>query len=294
MASNISEEMIEKNKDKLDLKPDINFVSEHIEIYEQGLKRLLNLPKIPKSEEFAKNVKFEDLEKIVQPQISPNKARDIISVMPESFISLSDLESVKYFDRVPVPIYNDDGDFLGGAEWVKLNEFPRNKDHESRILIGLSDGNTIYTTPVPMTVSTDEKAIEIYQTHVFLHEFFHTIELPKRDSDIRRGIILEYKEDRFTLEDFWNRFGDLYLKEEKKFVSKYASTYDDKLNQKVRDGNLKEFDYALAEQICESFVGYMLGIISNNNNSVDFKKTHPKEYDLIDKLYNSKRVDIQQ
>ena len=290
MGSNISKDMIEINKDKLDLKPSIDFVSEHIELYERGLKRLLDLPKVPESEKFAKNIKFENLEKIIQPQIIPNKARAIISIMPESLISLSDLKSVQYFDMLPVPTYNDDGNFSGKPEWVNFDDFPRDIDHNSRILIGLSDGRIIYPTPVPMTVSTDNKAIEIYQTHVFLHEFFHTIESLKRDSNTREKIILEYKQERFTLEDFWSDFGRIYLKEEKKFVSRYASTYKDKLNQKIKDENLQQFDRALAEQVCESFVGYMLGIISNNNNSIEFKETHPKEYDLMDKLYRSKII----
>jgi len=64
----------------------------------------------------------------------------------------------------------------------------------------------------------------------------------------------------------------------------YAATYSSLLNQETRDNNPDKFNWALAEQICESFVGYKLGIISNDDGHVDFMKEHPEEYVLMDKL----------
>ena len=102
--------------------------------------------------------------------------------------------------------------------------------------------------------------------------------------------MLECDGKRFTFQDFWSGFEKLYLQSDRKSVSIYATTYADDLNSKTKIENPTRFDTALGEQICESFVGYMLGIISNNNNITDFQSEHPDEYKLIDKLYRAKVI----
>ncbi|HIH43441.1 TPA: hypothetical protein HA246_07425 [Candidatus Woesearchaeota archaeon] len=283
-------EQIKKNKDKMDLAPNVDFVARHISLYQEGLQRLLANPVTPLARAFADSVQFENLEAIVQPQLTPEEIRQLLSVMPESLIRLSKLTTVKYFGMVPVPTYDEQGNFSGKPEWVDYDEFPRASDHPSRILVGVSTGTEIYSTPIPRTVSTNDLAVKMYQTHVFLHEFFHTLDYPRRDSAKRAAVVLEYDGEQFTLQDFWNEFEKLYLKEDKKFVSRYAATYADKLNEETKVKEPAKFNSAIGEQICESFVGYMLGIISNDNQEIEFKRAHPEEYKLIDKVCRAKVI----
>lgn len=281
-------ETIERNKDKLDLKPEIEFVARYFHIYTQGLSDLLDKPVTEESQRFADSVEIIGLESIIGPQVSPDETRRILSVMPESLRQLSKLSSVQYEGCIPVPIYDEEGNFSGKAYIVDPDEFPRSGEHPSRVLVGRSNGHTVFPTPIPKSVSANEEAVKMYQVHVFLHEFFHTIDYPRRDSEKRRAVLLECDGSQFTLQDFWEEFEKLYLREDRKFVSRYAATYADKLNQRTRSDDPARFSSAIGEQVCESFVGYMLGIISNDNDCANFRCGHPEEYQLIDKLCRAK------
>ena len=281
-------ESVERNKNKLDLAPMIEFVAGNIAAYTQGLQGLLNSPKTEESQRFADAVKFEDLEKIIEPQVSPEEIRGILSVMPPSLVRLSKLETVGYIGMIPVPIYDAEGNFSGEAEWVDPNEFPRSSDHPSRILVGLSNGSMIYQTPIPKSVSANEGAVKLYQVHVFFHEFFHTIEVLRRDPEKRKAVLLEYSGKQFTFQDFWDDFEKLCLKEGNKPVSKYASTYAGQLNQATKASDADKFARAIGEQMGEAFVGYMLGILPNDQGYVNFKEAHPAVYKLMDKICKAK------
>ena len=74
----------------------------------------------------------------------------------------------------------------------------------------------------------------------------------------------------------------------KKPVSKYAATYTDQLNQATKTADPDKFINAVAEQMGEAFVGYMLGILPNDNGYVDFRKGHLEEYKLMDKICKAK------
>ena len=285
----IDKDLIEKNKDKLNFKPTLNFIAEYLPYFEEGLKGVFDLPENDLSRDLANSIKFGKLEEIVKPQVSPSEIIKITSRMPESLAKLSKLSTVNYRGKVPLPVYDENGNFSGNAaEWVNYSEFPRPGDHPSRILVGLSDGANISPTPIPKTVSSNERAVRIYQAMVYMHEFFHTISYPRRTAQKREAVLLECDGERFTLQDSWKAFEELYLRDNKRLVSIYAASYEDKLNDQIRNSAPASFSIAVEEQICESFVGYMIGIVPNNHKSVNFKKAHPREYQLIDRLCRAK------
>jgi hypothetical protein len=193
----LKEEEIEANKDKLDLKPNIDFVSRNIEKYEAGLEKILGRIPCQDTETWSQQISFNGTEDIVCPQVLPEKCRKILAHMPKSLIELSKLQTVDYhtFGNVrviPVPGFDDQGNFDSSkVQLVPVSEFPREGDHPSRILVGVSIGNKIFPTPIPKTVSEDKRATYLYQVHVLLHEFFHTIDYPRRNPEERAKIILK-------------------------------------------------------------------------------------------------------
>lgn len=279
MGKKLSLEKIEKNKDKLDLKPNVQFVAENYGQFLNGLVEILSVPLTPESMLWSQSIKFVAVEEIVMPQLMPHNIKDILARMPKAIRELSKLEEVNYLLHgaakvIPVPGYDDDGNFdPSKVEKVPINKFPRPGDHPSRILVGVSNGPTIFPTPIPASVSTNERAIYLYQVHVFLHELFHTIDYPRRDPGLKANIILETNNQQFTLEEWWHDFEELILSgREPKCVSSYAATYVDRLNYTRYSRNYEQFTRDFAEQVCESFVAYMLGIISNDNGWTSFKE----------------------
>ena len=83
------QELVERNKEKLNLKPSLEFIARYTSFYETALHDLLNRPATESSISFADQVVFDGIESIVQPQLSPDDIKKIISVMPESLIRLS-------------------------------------------------------------------------------------------------------------------------------------------------------------------------------------------------------------
>lgn len=104
---------VEARKDTLDLKPNIDFVSSHIDNYEQAYDRFLMASPIHDNR-LAKTVKFEHLDSFVGPQVGPNEVRLILARMPEALVKLSKLKKVSYsaFGEpgvIPIPTFNEDG-----------------------------------------------------------------------------------------------------------------------------------------------------------------------------------------
>lgn len=279
----------EENKAKMDLKPNVEFVANNIAVYRTGIAKMLSRTEPLAAEGLIARIGFDNLEGMVGAQLNPEEIRRLLRAMPESLIKLSKLVTVQYFGSIPIPTFDENGVFTGKPDWVGYDEFPREQDHPSRILVGISNGESIYPTPIPVTVCTDAEAVKIYQTHVFLHEFFHTIDYPRRTFEKRSEVLLENDGERFTLQDIWEEFEKLYLSG-KRSVSRYAETYSSKLNASTKINDTKSYDSAIGEQICESFVGYMLGIISNDHNEIDFKQSHPKVHKLIDKICRARVV----
>ncbi|MEK7461408.1 MAG: hypothetical protein AAB647_04325 [Patescibacteria group bacterium] len=280
LTSVLSEaEKVEANKDKLDLKPNIDFVSANIDKFETGLDSIYQREPDEDSKAWSEGIAFGGTDDIVSPQVSSDECKQILARMPKSLIEMSKLETVDYhtFGNVrviPVPGFNEQGNFDSSkVQLVPVSEFPRKGDHPSRILVGVSNGTKIYPTPIPKSVSEDERAVYLYQVHVLLHEFFHTVDYPRRSPEDRSKILLEVDGQQFTFQDWWMAFEELILSgNEPQCVSSYANTYFDDLNQETREIDYKKFTHALAEQICETFVACQLDIISNDEGWTDFKK----------------------
>lgn len=280
LTSVLSEaEKIETNKNKLDLKPNIDFISANKDKFEKGLDAIYQREPNENSKAWSEKIIFNGTDDIVSPQVSPEESKQLLARMPKILIEISKLQTVEYHTYgkirvIPVPWFDEQGNFdQNKVQFVPVNEFPREGDHPSRILVGVSNGIRIYPTPIPKSVSEDERAVYLYQVHVFLHEFFHTIDYPRRNQQERSKILLELDGQQFTFQDWWLAFEELILSGiEPQCVSNYANTYFNDLNQKTKETDYNKFTSALAEQICETFVAYQLGIISNNEGWTDFKK----------------------
>lgn len=271
-------EKIEKNKNKFDLKPNIDFVSQHKEVYEEGLANILEREPSVEAQEWVNGLEFVGEQDIVDPQVHPEDVRRVLSSMPEVLIKLSKLKTISYHTFgnprvVPVPGFDNDGNLdQRKITLAPVDEFPAPGEHPSRILVGVSTGDVIYPTPIPESVSKDKTAVYLYQAHVLMHEFFHTVDYPRRNPETRSEILLEIDGERFTFQDWWKEFEDLILSgKEPGPVSNYASTYESSLNREFAEQDYKKFSSALAEQICESFVAYQLNIISNRDDWTDFR-----------------------
>ena len=283
-------EEIEQEKDKMDLRPALQFIEQHLDAFESGRDQLL--AKIPSNYaiDWAKNLKFVDEEKIAGPQIRPYWAREVLMRMPGSLIALSKLKEItyEYGGDVIEPIFNPDGTIKTGNT-VPIGDWGKKSEHPTRILIGSTpfNGEKIYQSALPDTVYENKKAAELYQTHVLIHEFFHTVEQPLMAPGEKSRVMLATADTQFTLQDWWNKFEEIFLQSGEGFVSRYASGRGKDLNATTKRVDPAKFDRALAEQICESFVAYQMGIISNDDNWTSFKKAMPLTWKHMDLLCNT-------
>lgn len=283
-------EEVENEKDKMDLRPALQFMEQHLGLFEAGRDQLLG--KIPSdyAAEWGRNLKFVDEEKIAGPQIRPYWAREVLVRMPGALIALSKLKEVtyEYGSDVIEPIFNPDGTVKTGNT-VPLSEWGKNGEHPTRVLIGLTplDGGKIYQSALPDTVYKNKKAAELYQTHVLIHEFFHTVEQPLMAPGERLKVMLATADTQFTLQDWWNKFEEIFFQAGEGFVSRYASGRGKDLNATTKRINPEEFDRALAEQVCESFVAYQLGIVANDVGWTNFRKAMPLTWKHMDLLCNT-------
>ena len=279
-----SAEAIEARKDRLDLKPSLAFVAAHLPIYQEAYARLLQGQMLfkPASSMIAvgKLPCFRDSSNGVAPYLTPVEVATVLSCLPASLCTLSRLHTVSYefANKVAVPDFGEDGAFRGCKEMVPLAEFPRAGDHPSRLLMGCAglNGEAIYLTGLPECVSCNRKAGWFYQLHVFLHEFFHTCELSRRKQGERDKVVLCGEHYDFTLQTWWNRWERLFFqKVEPRFVSRYAGTFAEDINEKITpetwEAREEKLEVALAEQMCESFVAYILGVAPNDEGWTDFK-----------------------
>jgi len=301
MALNIPREdldhVVEERKDRLNLKPELDFVIEHLADYRAGLARLLARPIDPRSAEIAGRVEFCDYDQIdlagQRRQLSPDLAIQILKRMPASLLALSQLGAVVYSDNVPVPNFASDGAFEGGTEWVKESDFLEkvgNEElHPSRILVGVSNGEIIWSTPIPSTVCEDDEAVSMYQIHVFLHEFFHTVERGLRQLV---GQPIEDRPAEISEDEVKSRFLNLcglFMDEVRggyfRPVSRYSSTYEETL---LAEGHRNHDAYrqALAEEMCETFVAYQLGLVppSSEPTSRDPEYLHKSKENIAKRL----------
>jgi hypothetical protein len=281
-----TESEIESRKDKLDLRPVLDFVERHQNRYWTNFRTFMATASTTCANLNLLEYRNADLLNQTGSQVRPTDIAAVISHLPRTIQELSMLEVVDYecAPIVPVPIFEADGFWKKKVDMVKELEFPRPGDHPSRILIGRSTGTVIYPSALPESIHESERNRWFYQLHVFLHEFFHTIELLRRSPESREKIVLENEKGRrFNLQQWWSSWEDMYssLTMTASFPTRYAATYAESLSQDSLREQPDQFAPALAEQICESFVGYILGIVPNDQDQPDFKKHSPTAWYLI-------------
>jgi hypothetical protein len=286
---NLLEKIIENNKDKLNLRKELQFIEQHKIHYGAAITNLWYKQEVASSVDKALKIEFENEEKIILPQVNKKDIIALLSVMPSIISDLSSLVSVNYITAVIVPKFDKNGNFSGEIEGVRYHDFPRKQDHPSRILVGISNGHVIYPSPIPLTVSKDKRAIFHYQVHVFLQEYFHTV-LNGLDSLDNKGKNLKIFGKDYKIHELFNEFKELYIKERNNFVSMYAESYSQLLNKYEAEKNPDKFNHALREQMCESFVGYMLNITPNYQGNSDFKTSYLNEWRWINKICKSKII----
>lgn len=310
---------VENEKDKLDLKPSVDFVSQNISSYKIWLSTLRIKEKTPNHWKWDK-LSWNWIWLIVRPQLSFEDCLHILDRMPEVLIDLSKLTSIDYNtfstwkNLLPIPQFDEKWRFNWWAVLIEPANFPRianlpsefferqrrvykkvnevvsESDHPSRVLVWVTipDGDNWYKilpTPIPKSVSKDGEAVFHYQTHVFLHEFFHTVEFWMRNAESRTKIILEWEDwKKYSLEDWYREFERIILSSEP--ISIYSSVYKNDLSEEKK--GTEQYSHAIGEESSEVFAWYILGIIQNHNWETDFKKHAWKKWELMDYLCKSK------
>ena len=290
----ISKKQAEQMKDRLDLRPALVFIAHHQSLYDTRVSIIRSQK--PRLSSKLKGIAYQNLDQMKHdPQIDQDDMMRFMARLPEAFQELSQLRSVDYVHNqiVPVPMFKIDGCWNGtDVEFVPVRSFPRKTDHPSRILIGHSNGITIFPSALPASVYGDTRCRWLYQLHVFLHEFFHSIELLRRSIELRKQIVLEGAGGgRFTFQSWWEKWETAFTATAKPpCPTRYAATYIGSLDQKTRETDPDRFARALAEQACESFVGYILGIVPNDEDEPFFERHSPELWKLMDMLAKARVI----
>lgn len=295
MVDQLSTDAIEANKEKTNLGVEVGFVGANFERYSDAWKAFFrSKPEFPEVVGWAEAINFGEEINFCESQLSPDECGEILSRMPRVLVSLSKLKEVKSLPFVPVPKFDAEGnlDLSDKPDWTNLDDFPKPNQHPQRVLIGMSTGPEIFQTPIPQSVSTDTEARKMYQRHVFAHEFFHTVDYPLRAKGDREATeanrqaiqFIAADGQLFTFQDWWGEFECLMCDKGTTPPSIYASSYDSSLNWETRDADYDTFQTAVAEQICESFVGYYFNLLPNEEGYDDFKAAKPELWAMIDRL----------
>lgn len=280
---------IEKPKvSAFDLRPHLEFVEEHKDKFKAAINDLL---KRSTQHEFTASIQVDPKDKY--PQYQESLITNLLASMPESLLAFSDLKQVLFEEHVVEPVFSEDG-VWETVKHVSPESYP---DDQYQVLVGntwfYEEGEffVISQSVIPEHFTDDPEAIWIYQTHVFLHEFFHTIEQNKRSEEQRSSMQFAYQGQTFNFQNWYEDFEKLIISgDETQSVSYYASVYKDKLNQDCKKQDPKVYTRALMEQICETFVAYQLNIISNPNGWTNFQEAAPKKWALMNKLCQAEPI----
>jgi hypothetical protein len=273
-------EAIERNKEKTNLRLALAFVEKHLNQYQANVDRFLSGEEFPASRAFAEQIAF-DFEKANQSvplQITPDEIKTLIAHVSPGLIRYSELKTVNFthHNKVALPDFGEDGNLSAkrcrGA--VPADEFVREPEnyHPHRILIGLTtqDGKTIFPMAIPSTVSNDPEAIRIYQLHVMLHEFFHTIENTRRDDEKASAMVINPSNGR-TFAD-WSKDYLASLADEKLLTSEYSQVYTSELfdEQGAILPAVTPYGDPVREDMAEAWVASHFDIISNPHGYTSF------------------------
>ncbi len=274
---------IEPNKDRMDLKPNLQYVERNLPKYEEALRRFLSKPFPPENYVWISGIDVRNVVDDFTLQLPPNTALDILSHLPTEMLRISSLRALDYqYQRfIPIPNFNEEG-FLDAKcpcrRVVSADIFPHDEEedgthiehHPTRILIGNTHQGVIFPSFLPKTVSENRRAVEFYQIHVLLHEFFHTIVAPFRSEESAKRLVLHFQDGKsMTYADWRKAFIDSMLHREPVFPSNYASTYADQIHPEADRSSI-----AVEEQLCETFAAYILGRAPGNVEYDDFTTFH--------------------
>jgi hypothetical protein len=274
---------IEAKKDRSNLKTELDFVGNHRDAYRRHVDGFFAQNEYEESRTFAEKITYVNYEE-KKSQISPEEIKSIIARIPPHLTSRSSLVSIdfEWQDKLPVPIFDENGDMLwNDIPIMNADDFIKSSHHPHRALIGYTApklekdefGETTFSTiikptTIPQTISDDPESVHFYQTHVFIHEFMHTIEKPYRDEESAQKWILNTMSGR-TFADWTNDYARA-VEEERVPGSYYASIYLDDLFQ-TQDQKTVPYSVPLIEWVCEDWVGTVLGIIPNDAGDIDFR-----------------------
>lgn len=273
MESPIDKEQVaEERRERMNMRPNLEFIEENKPQYTANVQLFVDGEISDFSRKWADAIKILDNTDNKTLQITPKFARELLAHIPEGLQRVSHLKTIDYEwqHNVALPKFDDDGNFTG-ATLPSIQEFNASSVHKTRVLTGYTspDGTTIKPTHIPKEVSGDPEAVRLYQTHVMLHEFFHTIEINLRSQETAQK--LQLSEGR-TFAD-WTKDFLKSMQEEKQHTSYYAGVYHDAIYDTVGDvcPTVTAHDYAIREQMAEVFVAYLLDIISNNHGYTSFQ-----------------------
>jgi len=266
-------ERVERNKDKTDLRRALSYVEGHLSQYQANVDLFLSGDGYRESRTWADGIDFQNVTEDETLQITPDEVRNLFAHVSPELIKLSKLKAVDYTfqGKVIVPGFDEEGNL----EQTKITlapaaGFPADGQHPHRLLIGHTenDGSKIRPFAIPQSISSDSKAIKLYQLHVMLHEFFHTIESTLRSDESAAKVLLGGQR---SFAD-WRRDYLKSLEQEPLLTSEYSEVYRDKIFTEggTLQENLSPYDYAVCEDQAESFVASHFGIISNPRGYTSF------------------------
>ncbi len=276
-------EEVEARKELLNLKPALDFVRDHRNVFRSHVEKFFAQPEYPESKKFADELGFENYDQAIA-QISPDEIRAILSRVPPHLIARSTLAAVDFSwqNVVPVPVFDERGKINPLIDPIPLTEeaFVLSNHHPQRIMTGVTERwpykndegkevwfSVIKPTNIPGTVSHDPDAIHGYHISVFLHEFFHSVESSFRDLDTASSWVINKATGR-TFAD-WKEDYAKACQEERTPSSFYSNVYTEEIFGSP-DGAVDAYSYPIREWMCEDFAGTMLGILPNAEGKTDF------------------------
>lgn len=273
-------EQIERKKEKCNMRPELAFVERHLTQYLSNVQRFLEGEKGDLSYALAEGITFVNVPQ-GDLQITPQDVQALISRLSPDLTQLSHLKTVDYAHqgKVAIPNFDEKGNLdkekpCSGV--IPIDEY-ESGDFKQRMLIGSTstDGERITMTAIPPSVSDNLLAKRLYQLHVFLHEYFHTIELPLRSEELSRKVRLLTEPGR-TLADWAGEYWRT-LAVEKQLTSMYAEVYRDEIytpDGYVNAKTTSPYHFAVREDMAEAFVASHFDIISNPYGYTSFQ-TYP-------------------
>lgn len=286
-----AEREAEERMNRLNQRPALQFVEQHIDEYRHHIEAFFSRAEFPESRTFADNVPFTDFNEATA-QISIDDMRNVVARIPPHLVQRSTLQGIECDDqeKVAVPGFGENGIMNRPPEMVDVHSFLSSDRHHQRIILGITNRYTnpdapatsfsfIKPTAIPETVSKNPESIRFYQIHVFLHEFFHTIEADYRDEETAATWILNEQSNRSFAD--WKKNYAAACAEDPSVSSFYANAYTEALFN-TDDGIPHAFGYMIREWMCEDWVGSTLGALPNAD--ADISRPHGRRRELFQEL----------